>query len=134
MTEGEVNVKVRQWLLDGGYKYRGVLTGKGKVFIDNDSGVLIDHQGEKDYPIETLWIESQGSCIGIDKLLNGFIAVLFASTHGDLPSGILAIPDEEYNKLMAHIDFLETIVKNISRPIGLFNINTMFIRWLNVTP
>jgi len=131
MTEGEVNVKVKQWLMDGGYEYKGVLTGHGKIPL-GDTGVSVDHQGSKYYPIETVWIEAQGSCFGIDKLLNGFMAILFASAHGDLSSGILAVPYEEYDKLAVRKEFLAALAKTTNRPIGLLNVDTMRVDWLNV--
>jgi hypothetical protein len=133
MTEGEVNVKVKQWLLDGGYEYKGVLTGYGKIPM-GDTGVTIDHKGERYYPIETLWVEAQGSCIGIDRLLNGFMSVIFACRYGDFPKGILAMPQGEYDKLSLYKEFLTNLAKSATATIGLLNVGDMQVDWLNATP
>jgi len=131
VTEGEVNVRVKQWILDSGYEYKGVLSGYGKISI---GGVSIDHQGNKIYPVETVWVEAQGSCSGVDKLLSGFIAILLAVNYDDLPSGILAMPHEEYDKLATYKEFLVNLSKSTTRPIGLLDVESMEVEWLNVAP
>ena len=63
MTEDEVNIKCKEWLIFHGYKYHGVLNvGMGQVPVpDGNRQVLLDHQGFNDKNKQLVWIEAKGS-------------------------------------------------------------------------
>lgn len=143
MTEDEVNEKVKQWLENQGYKYKGILkarngsenptgTGYGQVPIPLPSGdrlILIDHQGVKDKPVDLLWVEAKGSSIGMSQLLEGFIRVTCACYWGG-GRGLLAIPSMEYEALKEQQGFLTRVSISCDRSVGLLDAETDAVTWL----
>lgn len=115
MTEDEVNKWVEGWLIERGYKYKGILNvGLGQVPVpDGTRQVLLDHQGVKDNPIDLVWIEAKGSGVNLSQLLEGFIRVVYGVFHGG-GNGYLAIPHAEYEKLLEQKDFLKAIAESVN--------------------
>ena len=134
MTENEVNEKVKRWILSNGYPhYKGILNiGKGQVAVplpNSNREVLIDHQGFNDFAKDLIWIEAKGEKDNLSELLEGFIRVLCAVYYGG-GSGLLAIPDAEYQKLIGHKQFLAQIAVASERQIGLLNVEKDRLEWL----
>ena len=115
MTEDEVNLRCREWLMSKGYKYKGILNvGLGQVPVpDGTRQVLIDHQGIKDNPVDLMWVEAKGSDLNLSKLLEGFIRVNYAVFEGG-GSGYLAIPSKEYDMLLGRREFLEAVAHSVN--------------------
>lgn len=115
MTEDEVNERVERWLIERGYKYKGILNvGLGQVPVpDGTRQVLLDHQGVKDNPIDLVWIEAKGSGVNFSQLLEGFIRVGYGVFHGG-GKGYLAIPHNEYEKLLEQKDFLKAVAESVN--------------------
>jgi len=140
MTENEVNKVCKQWLEANGYHYKGILNAKPKVtpeangygqvpVPDGKGQVLIDHQGVNDKDKTILWIEAKGESDPFSELLQGFIRVAYACYHGG-GSGLLAVPDEEYQQLLEQEDFLRNVSRAAERRLGLFNAHSLTPRWL----
>lgn len=115
MTEDEVNICCREWLQNRSFKYKGVLNlGLGQVPVpDGTRQVLIDHCGIKDSPIDLVWVEAKGSGVNFSQLLEGFIRVGYAVFHGG-GKGYLAVPHNEYDKLLEQKDFLKAVAESIN--------------------
>ena len=140
-----LNIKVREWLLDQGYSYKGVLnarpkkstkpSGFGQVPVpdrlkDNGStAVLIDHQGIKNRPVDLIWIEAKGSGVGMSQLLEGFSRMAYAVYHGG-GRGLLAIPTVEFEMMFTQRTFLGAIVISAERPLGLLDAENRRVEWL----
>jgi len=128
MTEDEVNILCREWLISKGYKYKGILNkGLGQVPVpDGTRQVLIDHCGIRDNPIDLVWIEAKGSDLNLSELLEGFIRVNYAVFEGG-GNGYLAIPHKEYERLLEHKEFLEAVVHSVNGKgqMGLLNIERL---------
>jgi hypothetical protein len=148
MKEEEVNKRVEEWLTENGYSYKGVMKsgdvpvpdGKGRnILIDAQGSKLVNEKGEVVSPLDErfyeteelnykiCWIEGKGSNANFSELLEGFIRVLYAVWHGG-GLGLLAVPNEQYEKLMEEKEFLEKIAKvAIGRGrIGIMNISKSF--------
>lgn len=125
MTENEVNIRCRTWLLSKGFNYKGILnTGLGQVPVpDGTRSVLIDHQGFRDDIPDLVWIEAKGSDLNLSQLLEGFIRVNYAVFEGG-GSGYLAVPAKEYEMLLEHREFLESVAHTVNGrgQIGLLNV------------
>lgn len=130
MNYNEANQLARQWIIDNGYQYNGVLSGKGKIIIGYD--VSVSHQGIKEQPIATLWCESFGSGATLSKVLSGFMSVLYACNISGLNYGLIAVPQELGDILNLHADFLIDLAKCVSGGIGVLNLDKMAVSWLNV--
>ena len=145
MTENEVNAVCQKWIEANGYKYKGVLNcrpsrakerngkdvGWGQVPVPDGLGqVLIDHQGVLDKDKSIIWIEAKGEDDAFSELLQGFIRVLYACYYGG-GSGLLAVPDNEYCKLIERKEFLINIAKASEKRIGLFNAESEEIIWFD---
>ena len=116
MTEDEVNLKVKEWLENHSYHYKGILKkGLGQVPVPDGIGrfVLIDHQGIKDKPIELVWIEAKGSGCNLSELLEGFIRTVYAVYYGG-GNGYLAAPHVEYERLVARQVFLRAVAESVN--------------------
>jgi len=115
MTEDEVNLRVKGWLKNHSFHYKGILNkGLGQVPIpDGNRQVLLDHQGIKTSPPDLLWIEAKGSDVSFSQLLEGFIRTIYAVFHGG-GSGYLAIPHEEYKRLLEQREFLEAVAHSVN--------------------
>ncbi len=116
MTEDEVNLKVKEWLLSRSFRYKGILKkGLGQVPVPDGIGrsVLIDHQGLKTKPIDLLWIEAKGSGRNFSELLEGFIRAVYAIYYGG-GNGYLAVPHKEYTILLGRKDFLKAIAESVN--------------------
>lgn len=117
MTEDEVNIRCREWLQNRSFKYKGILNvGLGQVPVpDGGEGrsVLLDHQGFSDRTKELVWIEAKGSDVNFSQLLEGFIRVGYGVFHGG-GKGYLAIPHNEYEKLLEQKDFLEAVAESVN--------------------
>ena len=124
MTEDEVNIKVKDWLVNQGYHYKGVLNvGKGQISVpDGSRQVLIDHQGIKDNPIDLIWIEAKGEA-GMSTLLQGFIRVQYAVYHGG-GTGFLAVPHTQYKQMLEQKEFLNSVSEAVNGrgQVGLLNV------------
>lgn len=133
LTEDEVNIKVRDWLIAQGYIYKGILNkGKGQVPVPVEPQCeYIDHQGEKLNPPERLWVEAKGSHNSVSDFLQGFIRLTFAIWYGG-GDGLLALPEDGLNKILAFREFLERVaIATMDRgKIGLFNADTNEVTWL----
>ncbi len=141
MTEDEVNLKCKAWIENNGFKYKGVLnlgcskiksrdTGFGQVSIpDGTRSVLIDHQGHNDRTKDLIWIEAKGSGVGMSQLLEGFIRVVYACYHGG-GYGLLAVPEEEYHRVVKQEDFLRRVSISCERKIGVLNADSGEVFWL----
>jgi hypothetical protein len=150
MDEDAVNVKVKEWLEESGYKYKGVLrkplrddvhpwttdnrsTGHIPV-LTGDRDVLIDHQGI-DYdsdPVRVMWVESKG-IVKISVALEGFIRVLGAVFYGG-GDGLLAVPGRLHDYLMDEWgDFLSATAEAAvgKGRIGIFDADKKKVSWLN---
>jgi len=134
MTENEVNLKVKEWILGSGYThYKGILNiGKGQVPIPTTGGreVLIDHQGFDDFAKELVWVEAKGGGDNLSELFEGFIRVVAACYYGG-GKGILAIPDTEYEKIIQHKVFLAQIARAAEREMGVLNVESGELAHLN---
>ena len=127
MTEDEVNLKVKDWLIKKGYTYKGILnTGLGQVPVpDGIRQVLIDHQGFNDKTKDLIWIEAKGSDTNFSNLLEGYIRTCYAVWHGE-GKGYLACPHIEYERLIEQLEFVKAVAKatdNIGS-IGILDIET----------
>lgn len=141
MTENEINLKVKEWLISNGFAYKGVLNAKpkkeayengyGQVCVpDGNRCVLIDHTGHKDYPVvDLIWIEAKGSGVGMSTLLEGFSRMAYAVYHGG-GRGLLACPTAEFELLFAQRLFLKAIGVASERSLGLFDGETDKVEWL----
>jgi len=127
MTENEVNIKVKHWLVAQGFHYKGILNvGKGQVPApDENRQVLIDHQGVKDNPIDLIWVEAKGSGCGMSTLLQGFIRTVYAIWNGG-GNGFLAIPNEEFLIMKKQAEFLERVSQSVNGKgqMGVLNVET----------
>lgn len=135
MTENEVNEKCQRWILVSGYNhYKGILnSGKGQVAIPLPSGnrnVLIDHQGFNDITKDLIWIEAKGEGDNLSELLEGFIRLVVACYYGG-GKGLLAIPDNEYRKLIGCKHLLSKIGSASERQVGILNVEKDKVDWLN---
>lgn len=110
MTENDVNIAVRDWLLQKGFNYKGILNaGKGQVAVpDGYKQVLIDHMGVNDKEQYHIWVEAKGSDVGLSRLLEGFLRVQYAVWYG-AGKGYLAVPHKEYGILLEQKEFLEAV-------------------------
>jgi len=115
MTEDEVNLRVKEWLQNHSFTYKGILNkGVGQVPVpDGNRHVLLDHQGFNDYTKELVWIEAKGSGAGFSQLLEGFIRTCYAIYHGG-GNGYLAIPHSEFQKMIEQSDFLKDVSVSIN--------------------
>lgn len=129
MKEEEVNKRVKTWLEEQGYTYKGVLKngdvavpdGKRDVLIDAQGVRLIDNEGKvakfeegkgyknsgdiKDCQFETCWVEGKGENANFSELLEGFIRTLYAVWHSK-GLGLLAVPADKFELLMEERAFL----------------------------
>lgn len=125
MTEDEVNIYCREWLISKGYKYKGILNqGLGQVPVpDGTRSVLIDHQGFRDDLPDLIWIEAKGSELNLSELLEGFIRVNYAVFEGG-GRGYLATPNKEFNLLLEREEFLEAVAHSVNGKgqIGLLDV------------
>lgn len=125
MTEDEVNIRCKEWLLAKGYKYKGILNaGKGQVPIpDGNRQVLLDHQGTKDNPVGLVWVEAKGSNVNFSQLLEGFIRTVYAIYWG-AGDGYLATPHKEFLKLLEQREFLKAVANSVNgkETMGLLDI------------
>lgn len=105
----EVNIGCREWLEKRGFKYKGILNvGFGQVPVpDGNRQVLLDHQGFSVTTQELIWIEAKGSGVNFSELLEGFIRTCYGVYHGG-GIGYLAVPKNEYDKLLGQTTFLES--------------------------
>lgn len=153
MTENEINLSVKSWLLSNGFKYKGVLNTKnntgtnpvstqpiegvvpkdvgfGQVPVpDGTRNVLIDHTGHKDRPVDLIWVEAKGSGVGLSALLQGFARVAYACYHGS-GRGLLACPTTEFEMMFAQKDFLRAIGIASERSLGLLDAERGEVYWL----
>ena len=115
MTEDEVNLRVKRWLIDHRFRYKGILNkGLGQVPVpDNNRQVLLDHQGIKTKPPDLLWVEAKGSDVNFSQLLEGYIRTVYAIYHGG-GNGFLAVPHNEYLRLLDQKEFLEAIAHSVN--------------------
>lgn len=115
MTEDEVNLKVKEWLLRHSFKYKGILNkGLGQVPIpDGSRSVLIDHQGFSDSTQDLVWVEAKGSGVNLSELLEGFIRVSYAVFEGG-GTGYLATPHKEFELLVERKEFLEAVAHSVN--------------------
>lgn len=149
MKEEEVNKRVKVWLEERGYTYKGVLKngdvpvpdGKRDVLIDAHGIQLVNKKGDvlefeegkgykgddntKDYRYETIWVEGKGENANFSELLEGFVRTLYAVWHGK-GIGLLAVPSDKFELLMEEKEFLEhlsevTVGKGCA---GLMNVET----------
>lgn len=99
MQEPQVSQIVQQYFSKQGYKiHREIAVG------GTDREVIIDYWLFKE-PNENIWVECKGDQ-GISDLLEGFIRLEFAVFYGG-GKGILAIPNEAYQKLTKYAEFLK---------------------------
>lgn len=126
MNESEVNEKVKDWALQTGYTYKGVLAN-GEIPVPTTLGndVKIDALLEK-LPNERIWVESKGK-VGLSTLLQGLIRLAFALYYGG-GKALLAIDHEMIERLQKYEGFLKWMCEGLS--IGLFNADTQKIIWL----
>lgn len=142
MTEEEVNILVKVWLLSQGYSYKGILNARPKNGINsigwgqvpipdgsNPPSVLIDHQGIKDRNHEIIWIEAKGGSCGMSDLLQGFIRMAYACYWGG-GSGLLAIPTEQSQRMLEQSDFLRKVSKSSERRLGILDAEKNEVYWL----
>jgi len=144
VTENEINLAVREWLLQEGYSYKGVCNaepglglkqkdvGYGQVPIPLPSGerlVLIDHQGVKDRPVDLIWVEAKGSDAGVSQLLEGFIRTTCACYFG-AGRGLLAVPTAECEKMLELQDFLKRVAVSCERRMGILDAEKGKVYWL----
>lgn len=115
MTEDEVNIRCKEWLLAKGFTYKGILNkGRGQVPVpDGNRQVLLDHQGIKDKPIDLVWIEAKGSGVNFSELLEGFTRTVYAIFHGG-GIGYLATPHKEFSKLLEQKEFLKAVAHSVN--------------------
>lgn len=115
MTEEEVNVRCREWLISKGYKYKGILNrGKGQVPVpDGTRNLLIDHQGIRDDIPDLIWVEAKGSDLNLSELLEGFIRVTYAVYQGG-GRGYLATPHKEFELLLDRKEFLQAVAHSVN--------------------
>lgn len=115
MTEGEVNLKVKEWLSSHSFKYKGILNkGLGQVPVpDGTRNVLIDHQGFRDDIPDLIWIEAKGADLNLSELLEGFIRVTYAVFEGG-GTGYLATPHREFELLLERKEFLEAVAHSVN--------------------
>lgn len=113
MTEDEVNQKVKEWLENHFFKYKGILNiGLGQVPVpDGTRSVLLDHQGFRDDIPDLLWIEAKGSGCSLSELLEGFIRLTYGIFMGG-GNGYLAIPHNEFEILLERREFLEAVSRS----------------------
>lgn len=125
MTEDEVNLKVKEWLENHSYHYKGILNkGLGQVPVPNGTrNVLIDHQGFRDDIADLIWVEAKGSDLNLSALLQGFIRLNYAVYQGG-GTGYLAIPHREFKLLLEQKDFLQAVAESVNGKgqIGLLDI------------
>jgi len=126
LTEDEVNLKVKEWLENHSFRYKGILNkGKGQVPVpDTERQVLIDHMGISDkYPPSQVWVEAKGSDVNFSQLLEGFIRLCYAVYWGG-GNGYLAIPHKEYLRLLGQKGFLKSVVDSVDSigKVGLLDI------------
>ena len=142
MTEDEVNIVCKKWLINNGYNYKGVLNvkpqlnaninGYGQVPVpDGNNQVLIDHQGINDREKSIIWIEAKGENDPFSELLQGFIRVTYACYHGG-GRGLLAVPENEFDKLLEQSQFLTSVCKSTGLPMGLFNATESKAIWFEL--
>jgi len=131
MTENEVNLKCRDWLISQGYAYKGVLNdGKGDVPVpDGYNQVRIDHQGIHDRNHDLIWVEAKGSNAGMSDLLEGFIRMVYGCWHG-AGRGLLAIPSVECERMLEQRDFLKRVGVSCERKIGILDAGKGEVHWL----
>lgn len=142
MTENEINTKVREWLTENGYKYKGVLntkpnekanpSGYGQVPIPLPSGdrsILIDHQGFNDRTKDLLWVEAKGGGDNLSELMEGFIRVSVACFYGG-GRGLLAVDSEACQRMLLQRDFLRAIGIASERSLGLLDGEKGKVYWL----
>lgn len=127
MTEDEVNICCKDWLIDKGYKYKGILNarkdrgkdctkgnGFGQVPVpDGNRSVLVDHQGFRNDIPDLVWIEAKGSDINFSELLEGFVRTVYAVYHGG-GNGYLAVPHAEYEKMLEQREFLKAVAESVN--------------------
>lgn len=132
MTEDEVNLKVKEWLNNHSFKYKGILNkGLGQVPVpDGTRQVLIDHQGVKDNPVDLLWVEAKGGDCSLSELLEGFIRVGYAVWHG-AGRGLLAAPAKEIRTLKKQREFLASVSASLvgKGMIGLLDAQSGKVMW-----
>jgi hypothetical protein len=125
MTEDEVNIRCKEWLISRGYKYKGILNkGLGQVPVpDGTRQVLIDHCGVKDRPVDLVWVEAKGGNCNLSELLEGFVRLNYAVFEGG-GCGYLAIPHKQFNLLLERKEFLEAVAHstNGKGSIGLLDL------------
>jgi hypothetical protein len=125
LTEDEVNLKVKEWLENHSYHYKGILNvGKGQVPVpDGTRSVLIDAQGFRDDIPDLIWIEAKGSDLNLSELLEGFIRVNYAVFEGG-GRGFLATPHKEFELLLERKEFLGAVAHSVNGKgyIGLLDI------------
>jgi hypothetical protein len=143
MTEDEVNISVKKWLLSQKYKYKGILNpgsdrakstdiGFGQVQIPLPNGkrlILIDHQGVRDVPPDLIWVEAKGGEVGMSQLLEGFIRVTCACYWGG-GSGLLAIPPAECKIILEQQEFLRLVGVSCERRVGILDAEKQEAYWL----
>jgi len=108
MTEDEVSIKCRDWILAQGLRYKGVLSkGQVRVPVENAT-ILIDHQGEDIHSGKRIWIEAKGSGYPLSEYLEGFIRTSFAVYYGG-GIGYLGAPSKEVDLLLDIQDFFKAV-------------------------
>jgi len=148
MKETEVNEKVKLWLEEQGYSYKGVLkggdvpiaNGKRDVKIDAHGVRLINDKKEivrfeedkgydgnnntKDYRFESIWIEAKGD-VGMSDLIEAFGRVCYAVWHSR-GLGLVAVPGKQFEMMIEEKDFFMQMTKvTVGRgSAGLMNVET----------
>ena len=128
MTENEVNEKVKRWLENHSYHYKGILNkGLGQVPVpDGTRSVLLDHQGVNDCIPDLIWVEAKGSNCNLSELFEGFIRLTYGVFMGG-GRGFLAIPHREFEMLLERREFLEAVSgsTNGKGTMGLLDVETL---------
>lgn len=148
MKEKEVNGKVKAWLEEQGYSYKGVLkggdvpiaNGKRDVKLDahgvrliNDKNKIVPfgenkgydrNNNTKDYQFESIWIEAKGD-VGMSDLIEAFGRVCYAVWHSR-GLGIVAVPEKQFEMIAEEKDFFMVMAKvTVGKGIiGVMNVET----------
>lgn len=148
MKETEVNEKVKVWLEERNYSYKGVLKGGDVPIANGKRDVKLDAHGvrligdkkdivpfaesngydrnsnTKDYHFESVWIEAKGD-VGMSDLIEAFGRVCYAIWHSK-GLGLVAVPEKQFEMIIDEKDFFIQMAKvTVGRgSTGLMNVET----------
>ena len=125
MKEKEVNEKVKTWLEEQNYSYKGVLKGGDVPVANGKRDVKLDTHGVRlIYQFESIWIETKGD-VSMPDLIEAFGRVCYAVWHSR-GLGLVAVPEKQFEMMMEEKDFFMQMAKaTIGKgSVGILNVET----------